>query len=197
LAANADLIDLGTTTFDTDTGLEWLNLTETLGMSVNDLPSGLGLSGWELATTDDVALLFIAAGLAVPTPPPISTFLSVDLDVTNALMTLFGCTSRCGTGNDLMAGIMLASIDHGFTYEISDLRLNGVVGDEIFPARLIFDVVSNSRGADFSGPGVGLYLVRDVAEGPAGPIPVPEPSTLALLGLGIAGIGLTRRRKKT
>jgi hypothetical protein len=57
VAASAELVDLGTITRDTDTGLDWLDLTETVGFSTNELLNdalGLMSAGWRHATADEV-----------------------------------------------------------------------------------------------------------------------------------------------
>lgn len=53
-----------------------------------------------------------------------------------------------------------------------------------------FDYVTPSLAVATSGasPYVGFWLYRDVTS-------VPEPGTLVLLGLGLAGVGLARRRR--
>src|ERR1044072_5412869 len=54
-------------TLDTETGLEWLNLTATAKLSVLDILSGAGnfatTYGFRYATTDEIALLFTHAGI--------------------------------------------------------------------------------------------------------------------------------------
>jgi hypothetical protein len=57
-----------------------------------------------------------------------------------------------------------------------------LVDDDIGAAAAIGDFQSGDERLDV----VGVWLYR----------PVPEPSTLALLGLGLAGLGLSRRRKE-
>lgn len=73
-AARAALIDQGNITHDTVSHLEWLDLTETLGLSYEDIAAGAGgflADGWSFATTADVCGL-LAHGFA-PSPAPAST----------------------------------------------------------------------------------------------------------------------------
>ena len=75
-------------------------------------------------------------------------------------------------------------------------KLGGTIGGKL---------VSDIGGGAFS-PGSGHVLVVELADGtlleetslPAVSVtPVPEPTTLSLLGAGLAAIGLRRRKAKT
>lgn len=45
IGTNAAILDLGNITRDTDTGLDWLDLTESLGLSYNEVSAQLGAGG--------------------------------------------------------------------------------------------------------------------------------------------------------
>ena len=72
IAANAELVEGlcdgtpdSTVTCDSATGLEWLDLTQTTGFSVNAVLGGAGGfldAGWTVADLAAVELLFIGAG---------------------------------------------------------------------------------------------------------------------------------------
>ena len=69
MAANADLIDVGDSTIDDSTGLEWLDLTLTTGQGYDDIIAGFGgfaAQGYVHATLDKVCELWgnAAAGSA-------------------------------------------------------------------------------------------------------------------------------------
>lgn len=66
-----DLTDLGDgkLTLDTESSLEWLDLTLTVNRSFNDISGALGaggeFAGFRYATHDEVALLFAQAGITI------------------------------------------------------------------------------------------------------------------------------------
>jgi hypothetical protein len=48
-------------TLDTDTGLEWLDLSSTAGLSYNQVMSDINFDGWRIPTFDEVITLAIGA----------------------------------------------------------------------------------------------------------------------------------------
>lgn len=69
ISSNAAIIDYGLSTGDTITGLRWLDLTETVNRSYNDISSKLGsgqeFEGWRYATQAEVQTLWEHMGLTL------------------------------------------------------------------------------------------------------------------------------------
>ena len=196
MAANADLIDVGDSTIDDSTGLEWLDLTLTTGQGYDDIIAGFGgfaAQGYVHAKLDKVCELWgnAAAGSA-------STH--------RCLSDLDSDTMELSQGT---ADLLLALL--GTTYSVQGTYKSNI---GIFDSGLISSgivglacVNAGPNPACFGGPPTpnaerqlkarfidvtnnlfGHYLVRAVS--------VPEPGTLALFGIGLAAMGLARRKRK-
>ncbi len=155
-------------TFDSDTGLEWLDLSETLDQSYNSIIGGYGgyttTYGFRYATNLEVIDLINNAGGDNST------------GIGN-LLDLLGCTTNCSGNNPGAFGIVPES---GGIVEYSWFLLSGSNSDVFVP------------GSDGSLPDTGSLLVK-VSKA----TPVPEPSTLLLFTAGIAAfIGFRSKKKR-
>ena len=95
----------GTITHDTDTGIDWLDLTLTTSRSVNDITDQLvpggEFEGFRYATTADITTLWTHAGIVnITTEGPIggADFTAANFAPANALAELFGVTVTLPAG---------------------------------------------------------------------------------------------------
>jgi hypothetical protein len=89
-------------------------------------------------------------------------------------------------GNSARAGYSNGTGDPGTFFELAGSAVNGAFLDGGPNA-----LVSNSLNSDVDGRYVFSARSGDVDQ----PIEVPEPGSLALLGIGLAGLSLVRRRR--
>jgi hypothetical protein len=189
------LIDQGSTTFDSNSGLEWLDLSETRNMSYGDVSSSLGStgtwgsfgSGWRFATGAELAGLFDDAGAAgtgaydEPSSKNGARFAAAAL-----LLGLLG-------SNDSFAAM---ASSRGF---LADLDIDG---NHRLGRILTFNMPGNVysvlfAGSMFSGisgsaTDVSSFLVRMA---PVATTPIPAALPLFLFALG--GLGVIAQRTKT
>jgi hypothetical protein len=190
-AAHATFIDNTTYTTDTTSGLEWLDLSSTDGMSYNAVSaaiSGGSLTGWRYASALEVRTM-IGNFTGVTITDLATTLFPVGTygHPLAGLLTLMGASHTDGNGqyaNGLTSTILPGSVFEG----ISIRYLTNGAADRVFagsqPAYNLAAAATNVEVASF--------LVRDNAP----PAVVPEPGMAALLGLGMLGLIASRRRKQ-
>lgn len=143
-------------TLDTDTGLEWLDLTKSTNRSFNDVSNELGVggnfAGFRYATIDEINTFWANAGI-----PNIESFTEANLEPVASLMSLIGCTNTCSS-DIVVSSIGLsgsfASISSIYMPAINQLLANTPpVGGAI--------LISNISPITSPGyPHIGSWLVR-------------------------------------
>jgi len=178
--AQAALVALGDYTTDTDTGLDWLDLDLTLGMSFNQVNAELGagglFDGWSVATLDQAHTFLTNAGWIGP------------FDSSNVLNVGFVANFKALTTsllNDPVSGLGALSYTDDFADTLGTFSLVDNQGSGITSYN--FTAPVDPFVAD---PGTGTFLVRTSA------VPLPAAAWLFLTGLaGLTGIGRFRRSR--
>jgi hypothetical protein len=184
--AQATLINNGSYTTDTVTGLDWLDLTSplSLGKSFNTVTSlfATTLSGWHYASGAQVSKLFDDAGGVGPYGfsglPPNGNGSAAQLTAVNLLIGLLGNTGSFGNGGLGITSDVAPSLSHW-----DAAYLNVAVGYLLVPQNW------NNQTDTFADPALGSFLIRDTVR-------VPEPASLMLFATGLVGLAASRRRRK-
>lgn len=216
-SSQAAIIDFGSYFSDTDSGLDWLDVTASVNRSYNDvfnnLSAGGDYDGWRYASSTEFNALL--SGWTGISPNPINrTITTGTTPSVDGLVILFGSTldSRWitsfgqtwdsaqgfaeGEGIDFTLGILSDPVINNAgqrqVASIWDNENNGAPLDAYNANHR--QVFTNSTHND-----IGSFLVRSNSSAsnnpPGSSTSVNEPSTLLLLALGLLGIGMSRNMR--
>ena len=178
----------GLLTFDASSGLEWLDLTVTVGNSILDTEAASFFGEFRWASIGQIDSLLLAAGL------PAGFRDSEDAEViatTTSLIEFLGAINSTNHHYGTSGVVVLLPVTAPY-FEIfaSDIFISTAGGFSIAVVDIPFPLTISDPSFRFSSS--GSWLVRDGV-----PAAVPEPATLSILALGLAGLGFARRQQKS
>lgn len=184
-SAQAALIDTGNTFIDEEAGLEWLELSQTDGMSYANALSAFSSDGWGYASRAQFSDIFYKVfPFYSPNVDGFQTTSNITVMSQGDLwVDLFGTTYLNGNQN----------VSFGWYKDDSGILRLGGINDTGTNITLYGNHQYNYGSYLGSGnSSVGVFLVRDYVV----PAAVSSPMTLLLLGLGLAGLGFAGRKAK-
>jgi hypothetical protein len=194
-------------TLDESTGIEWLDLTQTVNMSIDTAESYLGsrFEGWRLPTRSEVTQLMVnafpsQAAFVQGSGSKSFTNTTTDNEADNFRL-LFGTTHINSNGNYTYG---LFKNDPGGDYSVLRSGAYDRKSDDYIS---LYSNQNTTNDTSFSHSSIGVYLVSDGgttqsslndpslnANNANAPSSVPLPATAALLGLGLLGFGARRKK---
>jgi hypothetical protein len=178
-------------TVDTSTGLGWLNVSKTAGLSYQQVHSetqtGGTFSGFRFATVQEVLHLYSSAGLTASSYGNTTGYYPVS---SPSIQTFFSLLGTSGTFNGLPGILDLSgtSPNGGVTY-FAPAIYGWTTDQEYWVSDGGFQLGGTEYGATFSDPGLSSWLVESV----------PEPAAANFLVMAAAawcGFKLLHRRER-
>jgi hypothetical protein len=194
-------------TLDESTGIEWLDLTQTDGMSIDTAESLLSsrFEGWRLPTRSEVTQLMVnafpsQASFVQGSGSKGLTNTTTDNEADNFRL-MFG-TTQVSSNYDSTLGMF--KNDPGGQYSA---LMSGAYDRKYDDRITLYSNLNTTTYTSYSNTSYGVYLVSDGgttqsslndpslnANNANAPSSVPLPATAALLGLGLLGFGARRKK---
>jgi len=176
----------GLITYDRSTGLEWLDLSLTNGNSILDTEADSLYRDFRWATSAEIEMVFdyVLDGTGYRT--------SADLNVVNSANTfqsLFGINHNSHYTLGISRGSFLPASTKNYGLGYVYVNNNNVIIND--PLNHCCWLESSSN------PTVGSWLVRSAPANREQANKVPEPSTIAVLALGMIGLASRKLKKQS